>query len=98
MNPHLLIEAILAVSILLSPIALLIHRTRVKKADGSNFGLGVRMVQFVAATSLPPVLIILGLEGLLDRTGVATLLGVFVGYLFSNISEFDKSPRADRDG
>jgi hypothetical protein len=97
MNPHLLIEAILAASILLFPIALLIHRSKVKKADGSNFGFGVRMVQFVAAASLPPMLIILGLEGLLDRTAIATLLGVFVGYLFSNIGEFDRSRGGDRN-
>jgi hypothetical protein len=56
------IEVILALSILLGPIALLIHRTFAKKADGSHYGLGARMVQLVGAMTLLPTIILLALE------------------------------------
>ncbi|WP_067185208.1 hypothetical protein [Sphingopyxis granuli] len=41
------IEIILALAIVINPIALLIYRAKAKKADGTSFGLGVRVVQAV---------------------------------------------------
>jgi len=84
------VEVILALAIIINPIALLIYRSKAKRADGKSFGLGVRVVQYTGATTLPPMVIILALEGLIDSSTVAALVGAFVGYLFSGLAEFDR--------
>ena len=97
MTPRALIEVILAVAILAAPVALLIHRTIAKKADGSNFGMGIRMAQFVGAATLPPMLTILALERLIDGCTVAALAGAFVGYMFSGVADFERRNKGAGD-
>lgn len=80
----------MAVTILVMPLAVLIHRSAAKKADGSHFGSGVRVIQLIGAGTLLPSIVILALEGLIDGAAVAALVGAFVGYLFSNIADFDR--------
>ena len=95
MTPKFWIEVILAVSMLIVPLAVLIHRSIARKADGSHFGAGVRIIQLIGVCNLPPALIILGMEGLLDASAMAALGGAIVGYLFSGLAEFDRRKSDD---
>ena len=94
-NPRFWVEIALALSMLVTPIALLIHRTIAKKSGGESFGMGVRQVQFLGASLLVPGLFILALERVIDGCTVAALAGAFVGYLFSGIVEFDRRKSDD---
>jgi len=90
MNRIFFLQLVLSISIISSPIALLVHRTKVKKGDGTGFGLGVRVVQFAGVSIIPPVIAILALEGLIDAGTVSALIGALVGYLFAGIVDFDR--------
>lgn len=90
MTPKFWIEGILAASMLIVPLAVLIQRSIAKKKDGAHFGMGVRITQLIGACNLPPMLIILAMEGLIDGSTIAALAGAFAGYLFSGIAEFDR--------
>ena len=59
----------------------------------SGRGLGVRVIQLLAAATFGPTVIVLALERVIDGSTVAALMGAFVGYLFSNIAEFDRRER-----
>jgi len=37
-----------------------------------------------------PLILILGLEGVLDGGGIGALLGTVIGYLFANIGNYDE--------
>lgn len=91
------IEYVLTFSIFASPIAFLIHRTIAKTKDGAHFGIGVRSVQFLGVAMLIPAVTLLAMEHLISGEVVATLFGAFVGYLFSNIGDFDKPGRGKHD-
>ena len=84
MNVREWIEIACALTILAVPVGVVIQRCIVAK------GTGVRSIQFVAAATVIPAVLILGLEGLMDGNGLAALVGAFVGYLFSNIADFDR--------
>lgn len=88
MTPRFWIEIILALAIAAVPIAVLVQRARAK--EGAPQGIGVRTIQFLGTAILPPTLILLALEGMIDGSTVAALVGAFVGYLFSGIVEFDR--------
>ena len=85
------IEYALVAAMISAPTVFLIHRTFAKKSDGSHFGIGVRAVQFLGVAMLLPAVTLLAMEHLISGEVVATLLGAFIGYLFSNIGDFDKS-------
>ncbi len=89
MTSNACIEVALVTAIFTAPIALLVHRTIAKKDDGSHFGIGVRVIQFLGVAMLVPAVTLLALERLISGEVVATLFGAFVGYLFSNIGDFD---------
>ena len=65
-------------------IAIVVNRICTKK------GIGVRVVQFVAAGTLLPGIVILASMGKIGGETTAALIGTFVGYLFANIANFDE--------
>lgn len=95
MTPKLWIEVLLAATMLIVPLAVLIQRSIAKTKEGAHFGMGVRITQLIAACNLPPAIIILAMEGLLDGSAVAALGGALVGYLFSGIADFDRRKSDD---
>lgn len=84
------VELVLAVGIVLMPLAVLGERLFRKK------GIGVRAIQFTGAATLTPAITLLGMRGLLDGATIAALVGAFVGYVFSSLTEFDRN-RAPSD-
>ncbi len=54
-------------------------------------GIGVRVVQFSAAAMVIPGVVILATGGYIGGETSAALIGAFIGYLFANIGNFDKS-------
>ncbi len=70
------------------PIAIcviLYHRVKLK------MGLGVRSLQFLAVAVVPPLILILALEAILKKGAIAAVIGALIGYLLSNIGEYDRS-------
>lgn len=57
----------------------------------SGRGLGVRAIQMLAVAMFMPTVLVLALERIIDGAVVAALIGGAIGYLFSNIGEFDRS-------
>lgn len=82
------IELVAAITVPLSLLAIIGERLISKK------GIGVRVIQFAGVATFVPTLLILALERVVDGNAVAALVGAFVGYLFSNIGDFDRR-RAD---
>jgi hypothetical protein len=78
------LQVLSAVTILVAVGGSLWHRVKTGK------GMGVRVIQFVAASSVVPGMVILAIEGKLDGSTTAALMGAFVGYLFSSIAKFDE--------
>ena len=85
MEAKTIIEIVAVAAIVIAVLGILIQRIRSKK------GIGVRVIQFVAIVTIPCVTLILGLEGSLDGSAIAALLGGLAGYIFSNIGRFDES-------
>ena len=85
------IEIICALCILTAIAGTIWHR--IKK----NAGIGVRCIQFIAVTTITPAVIILALEKIIDGGVVAALFGALLGYLFVNISNFDKDKEEDKE-
>ena len=84
------IEIIAALTMLATVIGIGINRC-LKNADGKVKGIGVRVIQYMAMGAIIPTVLILSLEGVLDGSATAALLGAIAGYLFSHIAEYDKS-------
>jgi xanthine/uracil permease len=80
-----LVQIIVSLAIPLSLVVVWANRAKTEK------GIGVRTVQFVAAGTVMPTIIILALNGKIGGETSAALIGAFIGYLFANISNFDKS-------
>lgn len=80
------IELIAALMLPLGFIGFMWHRIATKKA------IGVRAVQFIAVVFLLPIILILGMEKLLDGQTLAALIGGLIGYLLSGLSNFDRQP------
>lgn len=78
------IQLIAAACLPLSLIVVCINRWLTNKS------IGVRAIQFVAASTLLPVVLIMSLRGLIGGETAAALIGAFVGYLFANIAKFDE--------
>jgi hypothetical protein len=81
------IELIAAATIPITIIAVIWQRVK------GDFGLSVRSIQFLGLPILLVVVLILSLEGILERSAVGALVGALVGYLFSSISETDRKPK-----
>lgn len=80
-------EYVEAVAVWTLPVALmvvLVNRFHTKR------GIGVRCIQFLAVASFAPLVILLAMGRIIDGSTVSALVGAFLGYLFSNIAEFDR--------
>ncbi|HEV2569216.1 hypothetical protein [Sphingomonas sp.] len=82
-----IVELVAILTIPLTIVVVIVERMITKR------GLGVRAMQVIATATFMPSIIVLALEKLIDGATVAALVGGMVGYLFSNISEFDRRPR-----
>lgn len=80
------IEIIAAGTIPLTIIGLIANRIVTQKA------IGVRAIQFLAVATFIPGVLVVTLEKIIDGSTVAALFGALIGYLLSNISEFDRRP------
>jgi hypothetical protein len=79
------VQIIVSLAIPITLIVVWLNRVRTDK------GIGVRTVQFVAAGMVMPAVIILALNDKIGGETSAALIGAFIGYLFANISNFDKA-------
>ncbi len=77
------IEIILALTLPIGLWAFMWYRTKME------MGLGVRAIQFSGVIFGCPLIVILGLEGILDGQTLAALFGALFGYLLSGIANFD---------
>lgn len=88
------IEIIAALTMVVTAVGIGINRC-LKNKEGKVKGIGVRVIQYMAMGTIIPTILILSLEGILDGSATAALLGAIAGYLFSHISEYDKSKSPD---
>ena len=85
------IEIIAAAAIPVAVAGAVLERVTIKR------GIGVRTIQFIGISTISPLVLILGLEGILEKSAIAALLGALVGYLFSHIGEHDKRKDDNQD-
>jgi hypothetical protein len=85
------IELVASATIPISVIAVVVNRIM------SERGLGVRAIQFLGLSVFSPIILILALEGILERSAAGALVGAVVGYLFANIGEYDKKRGTTED-
>jgi hypothetical protein len=85
------IELIASASIPIAVVAVIIHRIE------RQLGIGVRAIQYMALAIIVPLVLILALEGILERSAVGALIGALVGYLFSNIGKYDERKASKED-
>ena len=85
MTPREWVEVIAAASIPLAIIALFFNRWH------SGKSLGVRAIQTLSVATFMPAVIVLAMEKIIDGAAVAALIGGVIGYLFANISDFDRN-------
>jgi hypothetical protein len=83
------VEWIAVLTIPLAVLGMIVNRIWTGK------GFGVRAIQFLAVATFTPAVLVLALERIIDGSTVAALVGAFVGYLFSNIADFDRRPSID---
>lgn len=81
MDAKFWVEIIAALTIPISLVAVTWHRVK------TGLGMGVRSLQYLALGVVLPIVLILGLEGILDTGAISTLLGAVVGYLFSTATK-----------
>lgn len=79
------VEIAAGVTIPISVIGLLWYKARARG------GLGVRIMQFIFLCMTLPLLLILGIEKVLDGAAIGTLLGGASGYLLANIGKYDEN-------
>jgi hypothetical protein len=58
-----------------------------------NKGIGARVIQFTTVSMLIPVILILGLEKILEPATLGTLIGGLIGYVLSGVGDY----RSDQD-
>lgn len=80
----MLIEVIASLVMAIAIIAVIVNRITLKK------GLSVRSIQFLAIGMVLPLILVLALEGILERSAVGALVGALIGYLFTNIGKYDE--------
>jgi hypothetical protein len=52
----------------------------------SKRGVGLRVIQFLGLILIFPTVLVLSLEGILEKSAVGTMLGALVGYLFADVA------------
>lgn len=85
MDTKSIIEIICASTIPFVVLAIIAHRI------WCDMGIGVRAIQFVALVTIACLILILALEGILEKSAVGALVGALVGYFFSNIGKYDEN-------
>jgi hypothetical protein len=85
------IELVLAMAVPVAIVAIITNRIMTKK------GLSVRSIQFLGLAMLAPIVGVLALEGILERSAAGALIGAVLGYLFANIGEYDRRRGGDAD-
>ena len=78
------IEIAAAAVMVLGVAGLGINRFHVKR------GYGVRAIQFAGVVILPPIILILALEGILQGSSVEVLVGALVGFFFNELTKREK--------
>ena len=91
LEAKLWIEIIAAAAIPVAVAGAVLERVTIKR------GIGVRTIQFIGISTISPLVLILGLEGILEKSAIAALLGALAGYLFSNIGQYDKREDDSQD-
>ena len=81
MTAENLVIIILSVSMALAITGVILERILSKK------GIGVRVIQFLAASLLIPGATILGIKKLLSSEAIATLFGAIAGYILASIGK-----------
>lgn len=73
-----IIEVIAALTVPITIVSVVWHRVK------SEMGMGYRALQYLAIGVVLPVVLILGLEGVIDGNGISAIVGGIVGYLFTS--------------
>lgn len=84
MNAKDWIELVAVLTMPICIISLLAYRYKAEK------GLSVRALQFLALGLITPLILILALEGILEKGAAGALLGSLLGYFFSQIGKYDE--------
>jgi hypothetical protein len=56
--------------------------------------IGVRIIQLTAVVMLLPIILILGMEKILEPATLGTLIGALTGYLLSGIGDYQGAQQA----
>ena len=72
---------VLSVGMVLAIVGIIIERILSKK------GIGLRVIQFLAAALLIPSIVILGLNRVLSSEAIAALFGAVAGYILASIGK-----------
>ncbi|HKF12903.1 MAG TPA: hypothetical protein VKB89_30010 [Xanthobacteraceae bacterium] len=75
------IEIIAIATIPVAVIATITHRIR------RGMGLGIRSIQFIGVPIVAILVLILGLERILEPSAIGALTGAFIGYVLSGLSK-----------
>jgi len=78
------VEIIAALTVPICFVAVIIHRVR------QDMGMGYRAIQFLALGAALPIVLILGLEKVIEAGTIGTLLGAVLGYVFSTSARQSK--------
>jgi hypothetical protein len=84
MDTRRIIEVLAAVAIPLAFLAVLI------RAYLQPEGIGVRTVQLTTIGMVVPLILILGMENILEAQSIGTLIGGLIGYALSGVSRRPK--------
>ena len=68
-------------------VSVFINRWMVRNEAGRHVGFSIRSIQFLGASFVFPVIVLLALSDQMDKATVGTLIGTVVGYILSGLSE-----------
>jgi hypothetical protein len=79
------VEIIAALTVPICFVAVIVHRVK------QELGMGYRAIQFLALGAALPIVLILGLEKIIEAGTIGTLLGAVLGYVFSTSAGTNKN-------
>lgn len=98
MDTKPIIEALALLSSFLGILLYFRNRESRRPDDARNRGVGVRGIQVLALFTIVPVILILGLEGVLEKASAGTLLGAISGYVLSGFGGSDGESQQQKTG